>query len=115
MGYGFGIPCEGRGFQFGVWEFCPPDGSSSNSTDTATAAGRHVRAFGGQWRPSPRHPDAAEDGLFAAAAGAGGEGAWPIFQLLERVRWLKMDLEVREQCLQRVPKIRQHTTQGKTH
>lgn len=92
MGYGFGIPCEGRGFQFGVWEFCPPDAAAAASA-ARTHRQQHVRISGGQWRPSPRHPEAGEEGW---AAAAGGEGAWPIFQLLERVRWLKVDLEVRK-------------------
>ena len=94
MGYGFGVPCEGRGFQFGVWEFCPPDAAAAAGA-ARTHRQQHVRISGGQWRPSPRHPEAGEEGW--AAAAAGGESAWPIFQLLERVRWLKVDLEVRKQ------------------
>lgn len=96
MGYGFGVPCEGGGFQFGVWEFCPPDGSSGGET-----VAQHHQPFGQAssraWGPSPRYPDAAagagEDGLGGAA-----EGSWPVFQLLERARWLRVELEVSKEA-----------------
>lgn len=101
MGYGFGMPCEGGGFQFGVWEFCAPNGSESAAASSSSSqarqraqqrASRAASTASALWHPSPRHPETGvEEGI---VKGGGGEGSGSIFQLLERVRWLKVELEV---------------------
>ena len=62
MGYGFGVPCQGGGFQFGVWEFA------------AAEPAVPPRLLLGATR--------SED------AATGAADAWPLFRALEQARWV---------------------------
>lgn len=90
MGYGYGVPSEDGGFQFGVWEFCPPD----VSTEDRAMMSRRPSLFGSQkqgsklLRINPKNPSEGDSEDAVA-------NTWPIFTLLEKTRWINIEMEVR--------------------
>ena len=88
MGYGFGAQCPNGGFQFGVWEFCPPDHHAGER--------RLLQPLLGTSRPLLPHHVTGRSSLLQDEAGgaAMSSDAWHLFNVLERVRWVNVDLEV---------------------